>query len=243
MFNFYEVGGKVRDEILGLESKDVDYVAVPNEVLLSQYTEAPQMFKVLSDYLIAEKFEIFLETANCYTIRAKFPSGHKYKGVADFVMARKEIGYVEGTRTPIVVPGTLYDDLERRDFTLNALARDLDGTIIDYFDGLVDLKRGYLRTPLPCTVTFNDDPLRILRAIRFCVTKGFWIGPAMDGIIQDYDYENKMGVVSFERIREELYKCFKHDTLKTLKILHDYPSLRNYIFKDNKLWLKPTFEL
>lgn len=243
MFNFYEVGGKVRDEILGLESKDVDYVAVPNEVLLSQYTEAPQMFKVLSDYLIAEKFEIFLETANCYTIRAKFPSGHKYKGVADFVMARKEIGYVEGTRTPIVVPGTLYDDLERRDFTLNALAKDDNGNIIDYFDGLEDLKRSYLRTPLPCTVTFNDDPLRILRAIRFCITKGFWIGPSMDSTIQDYDYETKMSVVSSERIREELYKCFKHDTLKTLRTLHEYPALRNYIFKDNKLWLKPTFEL
>lgn len=243
MFTFYEVGGKVRDEILGLESKDVDYVAVPNEVLLSQYTEAPQMFKVLSDYLIAEKFEIFLETANCYTIRAKFPSRHKYKGVADFVMARKEIGYVEGTRTPIVVPGTLYDDLERRDFTLNALAKDDNGNIIDYFDGLEDLKRSYLRTPLPCTVTFNDDPLRILRAIRFCITKGFWIGPSMDSIIQDYDYETKMSVVSSERIREELYKCFKHDTLKTLRTLHEYPALRNYIFKDNKLWLKPTFEL
>ncbi|TDI23055.1 CCA tRNA nucleotidyltransferase, partial [Acinetobacter baumannii] len=75
----------------------------------------------------------------------------KYTGVADFVMARKEIGYVEGTRTPIVKPGTLYDDLERRDFTLNAMARDSDGTIIDYFNGLDDLKKGYLRTPLPCT--------------------------------------------------------------------------------------------
>ena len=243
MFTFYEVGGKVRDEILGLESKDVDYVAVPNEVLLGQYTEAPQMFKVLSDYLISERFEIFLETANCYTIRAKFPSGHKYKGVADFVMARKEIGYVEGTRTPIIVPGTLYDDLERRDFTLNAMAKDADGKIIDYFNGMEDLKRGYLRTPLPTTTTFNDDPLRILRAIRLCITKGFWIGPSMDGIIQDYDYETRMCVVSDERIREELYKCFKFDTIKTLRTLNEYPSLRNYIFRDNKLWLKPTFEL
>jgi tRNA nucleotidyltransferase/poly(A) polymerase len=243
MFTFYEVGGKVRDEILGLESKDVDYVAVPNEVLLGQYTEAPQMFKVLSDYLISERFEIFLETANCYTIRAKFPSGHKYKGVADFVMARKEIGYVEGTRTPIIVPGTLYDDLERRDFTLNAMAKDADGKIIDYFNSMEDLKRGYLRTPLPTTTTFNDDPLRILRAIRFCITKGFWIGPSMDGIIQDYDYETRMCVVSDERIREELYKCFKFDTIKTLRTLNEYSSLRNYIFRDNKLWLKPTFEL
>jgi tRNA nucleotidyltransferase/poly(A) polymerase len=243
MFTFYEVGGKVRDEILGLGSKDVDYVAVPNEVLLGQYTEAPQMFKVLSDYLISERFEIFLETANCYTIRAKFPSGHKYKGVADFVMARKEIGYVEGTRTPIIVPGTLYDDLERRDFTLNALAKGDDGRIIDYFNGLDHLKKGVLRTPLNPQVTFNDDPLRILRAIRFCITKHFFIESEIDHLIRAYDYETRMGVVSNERIREELYKCFKFDTIQTLRTLNDYPSLRNYIFRDNKLWLKPTFEL
>jgi tRNA nucleotidyltransferase/poly(A) polymerase len=242
-FTFYEVGGKVRDEILGLTSKDVDYVAVPTQSLLDLYTEAEDMFTVLSYFLRSEKFEIFLETPSCFTIRARFPEGHRYQGVADFVMARKEVGYISGTRTPIVKPGTLYDDLERRDFTLNALAKDGDGNIIDYFKGLEDLKRGYLRTPLPCTDTFDDDPLRILRAIRFCITKGFWIGPAMDGVMQDYDYESKMGVVSTERIREELFKCFKHDTIKTLKTLHEYPALRNYIFKDNTLWLKPTMEL
>jgi tRNA nucleotidyltransferase/poly(A) polymerase len=241
-FTFYEVGGKVRDEILGLVSKDVDYVAVPTQSLLDLYTEAEDMFTVLSYFLRSEKFEIFLETPSCFTIRARFPEGHRYQGVADFVMARKEIGYISGTRTPIVKPGTLYDDLERRDFTLNALAKDGDGNIIDYFKGLEDLKRGYLRTPLPCTDTFDDDPLRILRAIRFCITKGFWIGPAMDGIMQDYDYESKMGVVSTERIREELFKCFKHDTIKTLKTLHEYPALRNYIFRNNTLWLKPTIE-
>lgn len=242
-FKFYEVGGKVRDELLGLTSKDVDYVAVPNDKLLEQYTKAEDMFNVLVDYLTKEGFTLFLVTPNCFTVRAMFPKEHKYVGVADFVMARKEIGYVEGTRTPIIKPGTLYDDLQRRDFTLNAMARDYDGSIIDYFNGMEDLKRGYLRTPLETTVTFNDDPLRILRAIRFCITKGFYIGPSMDGIIQDFDYDNKMSVVSDERIREELYKCFKYDTLKTLRTLHEYPTLRKYIFRDNKLWLKPTFEL
>lgn len=241
-FTFYEVGGKVRDEFLGLDSKDVDYVAVPTQSLLDLYTEAEDMFTVLSYFLRSEKFEIFLETPSCFTIRARFPEGHRYQGVADFVMARKEIGYISGTRTPIVKPGTLYDDLERRDFTLNALAKDHDGTIIDYFNGIEDLKNGYLRTPLPCTDTFDDDPLRILRAIRFCITKGFWIGPAMYSIVQDYDYVSKMGVVSTERIREELFKCFKYDTIKTLKTLHEYPALRNYIFKNNILWLKPTME-
>lgn len=243
LFTMFEVGGKVRDEILGVKSKDVDYVAVPNENLLDQHPEAEDMFKALVDFLTKEGFTLFLVTDNCFTIRAMFPKEHKYQGVADFVMARKEIGYIEGTRTPIVKSGTLYDDLERRDFTLNALAKDEDGKIIDYFNGIEDLKRGYLRTPLETTVTFNDDPLRILRAIRFCITKGFWIGAAMDGIIQDFDYETKMGVVSTERIREELYKCFKFDTIQTLRTLNDYPMLRNYIFRDNNLWLKPTLEL
>lgn len=242
MFKFYEVGGKVRDEILELSSKDVDYVAVPKEELLSTVGKAEDMFSMLESFLRVEKFEIFLVTPDCFTIRAKFPTGHKYSGVADFVMARKEIGYIPGTRTPIVKPGTLFDDLQRRDFTLNALAKDEDGTIIDFFGGIEDLKKNRLKTPLDCKITFDDDPLRILRAIRFCITKGFWIGPYMDGVIQDYDYEGKMGVVSMERIREELFKCFKHDTLKTLKTLHEYPALRNYIFGKNTLWLKPTME-
>lgn len=241
-FKMYEVGGKVRDEILGLQSKDVDYVAVPNEELLNEYTEALDMFQVLYDYLISEKFEVFLRTDDCFTIRAKFPDGHKYKGVADFVMARKEIGYVPNTRTPIVVPGTLYDDLERRDFTLNAMAKDDDGTIIDFFDGMKDLANKTLRTPLETEVTFNDDPLRILRGVRFAITKGFTMDKDMSDVISNYDYETKMSVVSEQRIREELYKCFKHDTLKTLEYLNNFPTLRDYIFKNTKLWLKPTNE-
>jgi tRNA nucleotidyltransferase/poly(A) polymerase len=242
MFKFYEVGGKIRDEILDLQSKDVDYVAVPNESLLEKYQDAYEMFVILETYLTTEKFEIFLSTPDCFTIRAKFPKGHKYQGVADFVMARKEIGYIPNTRTPIVKPGTLYDDLERRDFTLNALAKDDDGTIIDYFNGMDDLKNGILRTPLPTKVTFNDDPLRILRAIRFSITKGFTIPGTMALTMESYNYEDKMGVVSLERIREELFKCFKHDTIETLKVLNEFPTLKNYIFKNNILWLKPTME-
>lgn len=242
LFTMFEVGGKVRDEILGLESKDVDYVAVPSDKLLQDFDTAESMFSMLVQYLKDEKFEIFLVTEDCFTIRAKFPKDHKYSGVADFVMARKEIRYIPGTRTPIIKPGTLYDDLERRDFTLNALAKDEDGTIIDYFNGLEDLKNGILRTPLPTEVTFNDDPLRILRAIRFSITKEFTIPGTMAIIIEAYHYDKKMSVVSIERIREELFKCFKHDTLETLKVLNEFPLLKNYIFKDKGLWLKPTIE-
>lgn len=240
-FKFYEVGGKVRDEILDLESKDVDYVAVPKESLIEEFPEASDLFAVLVDYLKREKFEVFLVTADCYTVRAKFPSDHRYQGVADFVMARKEVGYLPGTRTPVVKPGTLYDDLERRDFTLNALAKDEDGSIIDPFNGLSDLEEGVLRTPLPCHITFADDPLRILRAIRFIITKGFSMTAEMRVVIKEFDYAEKMGVVSTERIREELYKCFKHDTLGTIKILSSFPDLMEYVFSKN-LWLKPTME-
>lgn len=242
LFTMFEVGGKVRDEILGLDSKDVDYVAVPNDKLLQDFDTAESMFSMLEQYLKDEKFEIFLVTADCFTIRAKFPKGHKYSGVADFVMSRKEVGYIPGTRTPIVKPGTLYDDLERRDATLNALAKDEDGTIIDYFGGLEDLTNRVLRTPLDPIKTFDDDPLRIIRFIRFSITKGFTILDDIQSVIEDYNYEDKMGVVSTERIREELLKCFKYDTLKTLRELEQYKGLRNYIFKNNLLWLKPTME-
>lgn len=241
LFKFYEVGGKVRDEILGLQSKDVDYVAVPSDTLLEKYKSAHEMFVILETFLTNEKFEIFLSTPDCFTVRAKFPKDHKYQGVADFVMARKEIGYVEGTRTPIVAPGTLKDDLERRDFTVNAMAKGDDGVIIDLFDGMSDLEKMVLCTPLPTKQTFDDDPLRVLRAIRFAITKGFSL-KHLDYYINNYDYENNMGVVSSERIREELLKCFKHDTMLTLDMLNDYPTLKRYIFENKLMWLKPTME-
>ena len=240
-FKFYEVGGKIRDEIIGLNSKDVDYTVVPSDGLLKDVQSVHSMLNILEGYLKEEGFEIFLVTPDCFTIRAKFPKGHKYQGVADFVMARKEVGYIQGTRTPIVITGTLEDDLTRRDFTVNAMAKDEDGNIIDLFNGVEDLKNMVLKTPLNTKVTFDDDPLRILRAIRFSITKGFSL-KHLDYYINNYDYENKMGVVSSERIREELLKCFKHDTLKTLDMLNYFPLLKNYIFENKLMWLKPTNE-
>lgn len=243
MFKFYEVGGKIRDELLGLSNKDVDYVAVPCQEALDQGLTACEMFIVLCDYLKNEGFEIFLITRECFTVRAKFPKDYKYQGVADFVMARKEVGYIPGTRTPIVEPGTLYDDLSRRDFTVNALAKDPDtGEIIDYFNGLQDLKDGVLKTPLDPESTFNDDPLRILRGIRFAITKCFRLGEREAACIDYYPYFEKMGVVSEERIREELYKCFKFDSRLTIKYLVDNCRLFDYIFSRTNLWLKPTSE-
>jgi len=235
-FKEYLVGGAVRDEILGLSNKDLDYVFVFED--LDENQTAEECFNEMYQN-IQERGEIFLSTPSCYTIRYK---DRETKEVKDVVMARKEIGYIPGTRTPIVKPGTLYDDLERRDFTLNALAKDEDGTIIDYFNGLDHLKFKMLITPLDAHVTFNDDPLRLLRALRFSITKGFKITDDIWNELNNFDYDAKMGVVSTERIREELFKCFKHDTLKTLDKLNEFKYLRDYIFKNNLLWLKPTME-
>ena len=90
-------------------------------------------------------------------------------------------------------------------------------------------------------ISFHDDPLRILRAIRFCITKGFTIPEEMAQVIANYDYEVNMVVVSRERIREELYKCFKHDTHATILKLMQFPYLLEYICRTG-LWLKPTTE-
>lgn len=242
MFTFYEVGGKVRDELMGLKSKDVDYVAVPDDQMLN-VINIGLLFETLKIQLENDGYEIFLVTPDCFTIRAKFPKYHRFSGtVADFVLARKEIGYKEGTREPVVVPGTLWDDLARRDFTVNAIAKAENGTLYDPFRGIEDIKSRILRTPIHGALTFDDDPLRLLRAIRFAVTKGFVLSHAVESYLTNYDYENKFAVVSEERIREELHKAFHHDTLLTLEYLNSYQNLTQYIFKRTKLWLKPTNE-
>lgn len=239
MAKIYKVGGCVRDEFLGLNSKDIDFTFVLDDLNMS----VDEGFKIMEQWMNERNYTIFLSTPEMFTIRAKFPKGHENEGlVADFVLARKEIGYHPGTRRPILELGTIEDDLIRRDFTVNAMAIDEDGNLIDLFNGVEDLKNMVLKTPLPTEVTFNDDPLRILRAIRFSITKGFAIPASMAIKIEMYDYETKMDVVSLERIREELLKCFKHNTLDTLDGLNYFSSLRNYIFKQNILWLKPTFE-
>ena len=145
MAKIFKVGGCVRDRLLGVDTNDIDFTFVCDES-----TTVDEGWGEMVSWLMDSKFEIFLKTPECFTIRAKFPKGHQFEGlVADFVMARKEVGYIDGTRRPILELGTLEDDLLRRDFTLNAMAEDVDGNLIDIFGGVNDLKIGLLRTPLP----------------------------------------------------------------------------------------------
>jgi len=234
----------VRDKILGVHTKDIDFTFVLDDLTKS----VEEGFAEMTQWLQDQNFQIFLSTPDCFTIRAKFPKGHKYEGlVADFVMARKEIGYIPGTRKPVLELGKLEDDLVRRDFTLNALAEDEEGRIIDLFDGQKDLRDGILRTPLDPEITMMDDPLRILRALRFSVTKGFSISfKIWDAMAQPEILEKLQTTVSVERMREEIFKMMKHNTPLSLRLLHlveeSYiPGFLDLVFSKG-MWLKPTNE-
>ena len=244
-YKIYIVGGYVRDQFLNINSKDIDFCFVINKT--NENITISQGFNIMKEILIKEDFKIFLETPNMLTIRAKFPNIIKYKEfsnlTADFVLARKE-KYNEESRHPIVEVGTLYDDLFRRDFTVNAIAMDLSGNIIDLFNGREDLKNKILKTPNNPILTMLDDPLRVLRAIRFSVTKELEIDRKLFEAISRKDVLNKLfNVVSVERIREELLKMFKYSTSKSIKILSEIdsriPGFINKLF-DNEIWLKPT---
>jgi len=233
----FEVGGCVRDELLGLESKDIDFTVVLDDTSLSVDEGWNKMLK----WLRSEGFDLFLETKDCFTVRGKFPKGHKNEGlVGDFVMSRKEVGVIPGTRKPILELGTLEDDLMRRDFTVNSLCKDEDGKIIDLFEGVYDLKTRVLRTPLDPMITLLDDPLRMLRGLRFSITKGFIIDSELWNSMLDPRVLDKLKeVVSHERMREEITKMMKHDTIKSLKLLNKIPGLMEVVFS-NGMWLMPT---
>jgi tRNA nucleotidyltransferase/poly(A) polymerase len=244
MPQIFKVGGCVRDRLLGVDSKDIDFTFV-----LDNFDRTvDEGFDIMTQWLQHHEFEIFLSTPSCFTIRAKFPKTHQFAGmVADFVMARKEVGYVAGTRQPILELGTLEDDLIRRDFTVNALAEDEFGNLIDSFGAQADLKQGLLKTPLDARKTMMDDPLRFLRALRFSITKDFTIALEIFDAIQNQPeiLEKLEKVVSSERIREEVFKMMNADTVKTLELFRIVeemvPGFTKLVFSKG-LWLKPTFE-
>jgi poly(A) polymerase len=243
MPQIFEVGGCVRDRFLGIESKDIDFTFVLDDLT----STAEEGFLQMTTWLWNNSFEIFKEHPESFTIRARFPKDHRWSGLdADFVMARKELGYKPGTREPIVELGTLADDLARRDFTLNALAEAEDGSIVDLFDGQKHLEERILITPLEPNVTLMDDPLRMMRALRFAITKGFTIHPDLwEAMFQDGLIEKFTEVVSIERTREELKKMLEFDTLASIRLFAKVdarcPKFMEAVFGKG-MWLLPTFK-
>ena len=187
----YVVGGYVRDLFLQRPCKDIDVVCVGSGIDLAK--KAAKMFKNASQISIFHTFG----TAMFKVDDLEF----------EFVGARKE-SYQEHSRKPSVENGTLEDDQIRRDFTINALAISLlpsnYGTLIDSFGGIQDLQNGIIRTPTDANITFSDDPLRMLRAIRFAAQLNFTLHPDTYNAIKSN--AKRLEIISAERIHTELNK-------------------------------------
>lgn len=209
----YVIGGFVRDLILDRPSKDIDIVVIGSGLDLA---------KACADKLRVKKVSVFERFGT-----AQF----RYKDLeVEFVGARKE-SYRSDSRKPTVENGSLQDDQNRRDFSINALAlslhKDNFGDIIDPFGGLVDLEKQIIRTPLEPAKTYSDDPLRMMRAIRFATQLDFKIErESLEAISEN---ASRLQIISRERIMDELNKIILSKTpsrgfklLYSTKLLHEF---------------------
>ncbi len=210
----YVVGGYVRDLILGRPNKDIDFTCVGSGIQLAQ--------------AVAKTFEVHVPLSifkNFGTAMLKLDDWE-----LEFVGARKE-SYRQESRKPIVEDGSLQEDLERRDFTINAMAISLNsdnyGELIDPFDGIKDLKSKQLKTPLQPGITFSDDPLRMMRGVRFATQLNFDI--ESETFFALSTYASRLQIISAERIIDELNKIIQtpkpsygFKLLFVSKLLHEF---------------------
>lgn len=210
--NAYLIGGFVRDMIIGRESKDVDVVVEGSGIDLA----ANVAKRVKSQLSVFKNFGTAML---------------RYNGIeVEFVGARRE-SYRVDSRKPIVENGTLEDDQKRRDFTINTLSislqRESFGQFIDPFNGIADLANKLIRTPLDPDITYSDDPLRMIRAIRFATQLNFDIvQESLDSIKRNRD---RISILSRERITDELNKILLSPTPSRGFFLLDDLGLLDYI--------------
>jgi tRNA nucleotidyltransferase (CCA-adding enzyme) len=208
----YQVGGSIRDLFLNRKSDDIDYT-----VEISSYEE----MKVE----LGKKYKLIYEKPEFFTIRVK----DNMNNILDFTMCRKDGKYTDSRHPDKVIPGTIYDDLTRRDFTMNAIAKN-DNEFIDPHNGIKDINNKIIRCVGIAEDRFNEDILRIVRAFRFHITLGFKLDSEIEKCMNDKILIEKLTHVSKERIQKEMNTCFSTNTRTTLVELNNYPLLRDYIF-------------
>lgn len=213
----YVVGGFVRDFLLNIENDDIDIVVEGSGIEFATHF-ANKVGGKLSYY------------ENYGTAMVRWGDME-----IEFVGARKEM-YERGSRNPIVEEGTLYDDISRRDFTINAMAISLNdgsyGDLIDFFDGVSDLNNKVIRTPLNPDITFSDDPLRMFRAVRFASKlDGFKIADDIKLSIQNNVHRSS--ILTRERITMEIEKMLSYTNPTDGLILLNELGLWNYAFPNN----------
>lgn len=215
----YLVGGFVRDKILNRSTKDADIVCIGDGIELARQ--------------VSEKFSpkphvSFFKTFGTAQIKVSLDNA---PFEIEFVGARKE-SYHHNSRKPDVLPGDIDDDRMRRDFTINTLAIDLNknnfGELIDPLNGLADIENKIIKTPLPPDQTFSDDPLRMMRAVRFAAQLGFSISPKTFEAIKNNAH--RIGIVSKERIIDEINKIIMTEKPSVGFILLYKSGLLNLIF-------------
>jgi len=164
----WRVGGCNRDELLGLKSKDVDYAV------------ESKSYEHMRNYILSIGGTIFIESPEFVTIRCKI--GHES---ADYVLCRKESKYSDGRHPDEIQPGTIFDDLNRRDFKMNAIAKDSDGNYYDPFNGIKDIQNKRISCVGNTHDRITEDYLRLLRAARFSITKQMTIHPEIENLFYD----------------------------------------------------------
>ena len=207
----FEVGGCVRDELMGKSTKDIDFTVV-----------APS-FEDMRAHLIDNGFTIHVEAPQFQTIRCGVPADHPLRRRtkdADFVWARIDGPSSDGRRPDWVEPGTLADDLARRDFTVNAMARTIEGNLIDPHGGEDDLASHTLRFVGDPFQRIKEDGLRIMRGLRFMVTKGLMPTHETWRAMNSHEGAEALELISLERIKDELDRMFAHDTIMALHLLN-----------------------
>jgi tRNA nucleotidyltransferase (CCA-adding enzyme) len=223
-YPFFKVGGCVRDEFLGVKSKDIDYAV-----------EAPS-YNAMRDAILARGGKIFLETPDKFTIRANVPN----LGACDYVLCREEGPYSDGRRPDWVRPGDIYADLSRRDFTMNAIAISEDGKVLDPHDGRADIAKGVIRAVGNPRQRMVEDKLRSFRAARFTVTKKMTVEGELYQVIQSLDTSNgAFDGVSTERIQQECEKAFAYDSFRAFEVFSGYPELWKLV-KARGIWFIAT---